>query len=217
MKVRVENNFYHPGLVFDAIDLAEASRFRYFWGDVENQFYWNLPVNGFDSRRELIDTISGGVGETLQGEWVGKPGEFRQRAFYLLWEQFQERFQVQAEPSSCYINLMTFAAEGFPHLDSTEPETTVITYLTRGWDIRWGGGTAFYTTSGSPETWGLNAEIGMTVKPAFNRVVAFDSRILHGVMPMSRTFLGARLTLMFKIPMAFEEIFGTEESNANEG
>jgi Rps23 Pro-64 3,4-dihydroxylase Tpa1-like proline 4-hydroxylase len=38
-----------------------------------------------------------------------------------------------------------------------------------------------------------------TVLPRRNRIVMFDSNIIHGVHPLSKSFKGLRTTLMFKL------------------
>jgi hypothetical protein len=205
VNVNVIDNFY-PVPVWDrAVALSEASRFRFFWQDIDGYFYWNLPIGGNDPHRSRITNASLALGEPINYE-DPIPSSFSQIAFQHLWEDFKNHFPtLDVHPYSVYANLHTFGTEGFPHQDSTEDSCTVITYLNRFWDVRWGGATAFYDKMGSFETedWPQQAEYKRVVVPKANRVIIFDSRIPHGVIPLSRIFTGARITLMYKIDVPY--------------
>ena len=90
-----------------------------------------------------------------------------------------------------YINGYCFGNDAAAHTDSINqkvPQKTAIIYLNDEWDINWGGETVIFE----------NDEIIKSVLPKEGRVFLFDSTLLHGARPLSKTFGGIRKVLVFK-------------------
>jgi hypothetical protein len=202
----VLNNFYPSDLLVKAIQCAAASRYRWGWGDVANAHYWNIPVAGRDGHEDRIRKVEKDIGESLNGEDKEPYRDFSQECFENLFNYFCQKGGGSFEFSQIYCNLHTFGAEGFPHIDNEEGGTTVINYLCYSWDIRWGGATAFYSDPCPSNREGIESDIEAAIIPKFNRVVIFDSRKLHGVIPLSKMFGGERVTMMFKLDMDFKDV-----------
>lgn len=124
---------------------------------------------------------------------------FASKNFERLWQQAKTILPEDSKLSRCYVNAHTFGVEDTIHIDDADLEhgLTVIVYLNLAWYPEWFGQTVFWNTRDRFEA---NAnDITMSVLPKANRVLVFDKNIPHCVAPLSRRFMGVRLTCMFKV------------------
>jgi Rps23 Pro-64 3,4-dihydroxylase Tpa1-like proline 4-hydroxylase len=118
-----------------------------------------------------------------------------------LWEKVKEHLPKNIKLHRAYINAHTYGVEDAIHQDDAEiPKgVTVIIYFCNDWYPEWFGQTIFFETIDKHRN-----EIVKSVLPKFNRVLIFDKNIPHCVSPLSRKFMGIRLTCMFKIELLDE-------------
>lgn len=89
-----------------------------------------------------------------------------------------------------YINHYTIATSTSRHVDSSEPDTyTILVFCNKFWESTWGGELAFYDDCKQSHTM-------IDYKPS--RVVLFDSRIQHKVMPLTLSAKKDRYTIAIK-------------------
>jgi len=150
-------------------------------------------------------------------QYYSNPSEltdvFSERSFAEAWKHVKTFLNVtDFDLESSYVNGLKFGMEAHPHFDSTDDKlTTVICYLTPSWNIHWGGETCFYDKSfevGNPKAFEVRnpaaevfyeAEITDCIVPRQNRIVVFNGNTMHAVKPLSKSFKGIRVTLMFKV------------------
>ena len=97
-----------------------------------------------------------------------------------------------------YINGYTYGTDGYAHLDDvwinrrfgedTLSETAVL-YLNDTWNIDWAGETVMFNNDG---------DITASVMPKYGRIFIFNSNILHGARPVSRSCTALRKVIVFK-------------------
>jgi hypothetical protein len=93
-----------------------------------------------------------------------------------------------------YANGHTFGQGGQPHRDDGREGTfTLLYYPMPEWRPEWEGETMWVDERG---------EVLTAVKPGANRAVFFDSRILHYGKAPSRSFIGLRVTIAYKLESA---------------
>lgn len=93
-----------------------------------------------------------------------------------------------------YANGHTYGLGGGLHRDDARPGTwTLLYYPMPEWRIEWEGETVWVNTAG---------EVIAAVRPAPNRAVIFDSRILHAGRAPSRVCGALRVTVAFKLEAA---------------
>lgn len=132
------------------------------------------------------DPTDGGVGDVSR---LPEP-------FNRLWEQVKPHVGENTELFKVYINAHTYGVEDNIHTDDDRiPKgKTVIVYLCNRWNPEWAGQTVFYNERDIFEK-----DIVYSCLPKYNRMVIFDKSIPHAVAPMSRRYMGLRLTCMFKV------------------
>lgn len=106
-----------------------------------------------------------------------------------VWEYIQSNHLPGTRLIRCYMNMMVFGTEGWPHVDSTRSDdVTFILYLVDDWKKEWGGETVTY----------LNEEIDAACLPKKNRAIIIDASQTHCARSVSRICDKPRVTLMFK-------------------
>lgn len=106
-----------------------------------------------------------------------------------IWQYVQSNHLPGARLIRCYMNLMVFGTEGWPHTDSErEDDVTFILYVVDDWKRAWGGETVTY----------IGDDIESAVLPKRNRAVIIKSNQFHCARSVSRICKKARITLMFK-------------------
>jgi len=115
-----------------------------------------------------------------------------------LWEKVKKELPTNIRLIRAYINAHTYGVEDAIHRDEAHIKNgfTVIIYLCNDWYPEWFGQTMFFESSDRH-----NNEIIQSVIPKFNRMLIFDKNIPHCVSPLSRKFVGIRLTCMFKVEL----------------
>jgi Rps23 Pro-64 3,4-dihydroxylase Tpa1-like proline 4-hydroxylase len=118
-----------------------------------------------------------------------------------LWEEIQKHLPANIRLHRGYINAHTYGVEDAIHVDDGDIKKglTVIVYLCNDWYPEWFGQTMFFESIDKHKN-----EITKSVLPKFNRALIFDKNIPHCVSPLSRKFLGVRLTCMFKVELLDE-------------
>ena len=116
--------------------------------------------------------------------------------FDKLWEQVKPHVGENIEMYRAYVNAHTYGSEDNIHTDDdgVSKGKTVIVYLCNRWNPEWSGQTVFYNERDI-----LEKDIVYSCLPKYNRVVIFDKTIPHAVAPISRRYMGLRLTCMFKV------------------
>lgn len=122
--------------------------------------------------------------------------EFTNKHLQALWEEIKQHLPKNIYLHRGYINAHTYGVEDAIHIDDPEIQNglTVIVYLCSGWYPEWFGQTMFFETVNKQ-----NNEIIQSVLPKYNRFIVFNKDIPHCVSPLSRKFIGIRLTCMFKV------------------
>jgi len=115
-----------------------------------------------------------------------------------LWEEIKKHLPKNIKLHRAYVNAHTYGIEDAIHQDDPEftKGITVIIYLCNDWYPEWFGQTLFFESIDRHHN-----EIVKSVLPKFNRVLVFDKNIPHSVSPLSRKFMGVRLTCMFKVEL----------------
>jgi Rps23 Pro-64 3,4-dihydroxylase Tpa1-like proline 4-hydroxylase len=113
-----------------------------------------------------------------------------------LWKKVKKELPTNIRLIRSYINAHTYGVEDAIHTDEIHIKKglTVIIYLCNNWYPEWFGQTIFFESLDKH-----NNEIVQSVIPKFNRMLIFDKNIPHCVSPLSRKFVGVRLTCMFKV------------------
>jgi Rps23 Pro-64 3,4-dihydroxylase Tpa1-like proline 4-hydroxylase len=89
-----------------------------------------------------------------------------------------------------YFNAHTYGTDGSIHQDSKEKtDLTVVHYVTRDWDIEWGGETVVLDE---------NKDIALSVLPRRNRLLTFPSCLEHGPRALTKSFNKLRIVLVAK-------------------
>ncbi|WP_160292159.1 FlmC family 2OG-Fe(II) oxygenase [Pedobacter lusitanus] len=112
---------------------------------------------------------------------------FAQKAAFLI-ERFYADHQYQMRRA--YINLSNYGDVEFPHSDCREDENdlTVVYYVNKFWDYRWGGETIFYE----------NHESKRCVLPKPGRFLIFPGAVEHLGSISTRICTESRLTMAIK-------------------
>ena len=189
MDIHVIDGFYNCTNLNEAIE----SSFFYDWAfnrqDLTDEIYWTVHVHG----------VAYNLSYTIKDDF----NKFKK--IQILWNYFSNKFNVPIENlDSCYLNGITHGLEAYPHHDApSDGHTTVILYLCENWNVYWGGETAFFdkefVKNNPAHDVFYSADIIKSVLPKYNRMVLFDSHIMHAVRPISKSFKGLRKTLMFKL------------------
>jgi len=145
-----------------------------------------------------------GAGDTSYGfkyNWLFLKSDqifIENKKLNFLWEEIKKHLPQNIKLHRAYINAHTYGVEDAIHQDDLEfaKGITVIVYLCNDWYPEWFGQTLFFETIDKHYN-----EIVKSVLPKFNRVLIFDKNIPHCVSPLSRKFMGIRLTCMFKVKL----------------
>jgi len=185
----VIDNFFHEDLINAVILEANEQDWRFIRGDSNQDLYWTRFIFG------ITHFKNSNVLEKFASKNVEK-----------CWEFFKSKTNCGLDDNnlySVYFNGMTHGIEAHAHVDNFEENhTTVIIYVCSNWNSHWGGETAFFNgeySENPADNIYYSHDIVKSVCPKYNRIVLFDSKIVHAVRPISKSFKGLRATLMFKI------------------
>lgn len=119
-----------------------------------------------------------------------------------IWNEIQKQIGKKCLIRA-YINAYTFGTDAYFHKDDdklhdgkTVVSKTAIVYLNNEWNPDWGGETTIL---------GDDKEIEYSVFPKKNRVLFFDSQLVHSARPLSRSCPILRAVLVFKMADKIEE------------
>ena len=105
---------------------------------------------------------------------------------------------IKYEHARSYINLGIVSDVNRIHNDNKTDNKTVLYYANRDWDPSWGGQTLFLDSSAK--------DVIKTVTPRPGRIVIFDGRIPHNVLPMNgRAVPSYRFTVALKFELKNNE------------
>lgn len=191
----VLDNFYPQSL----IDPIVLNSFSYEWqfgrSDTNNDLYWTIPVYGNHYVLEKNKIVSKYYLDCFKYKEVEK-----------CWDFFKSKMGCGLSDDNlitAYFNGITYGVEAHAHVDSfKENYTTAIIYVCENWNSHWGGETVFFDgkfVNNPADDIFYSHDIIKSVLPKYNRVLLFDSRIIHSVRPLSKSFKNLRKTLMFKI------------------
>lgn len=187
--MKVYNSFFPKEWVDIANELIDNTGFRFGWKANNSTTYdnghWNLKIASQPNKYSRVD--------------VSKTENFeKNEVFAAMWEDIQKEIG-RRKLVRCYANGYTYGTDGFAHRDDftlykacpeyLKTSETLILYLNEKWHYDWAGETVFYSSDG---------EINYSLLPAFNRLVSFDSTILHAARPVSRACPVLRKVLVFK-------------------
>jgi len=189
LNIEVIDNFYDCTNLKTVITKSFLYDWKFGRKDTIDDRYWSIHVYGllYDESQLEVDNRN----------------KFKE--IQTLWDEFSKKFNVPIENlEACYLNGITHGLEAFAHEDTIENgHTTVILYLCGNWNLHWGGETVFFdkefVANNPAHDVFYNADITKSVLPKYNRMVLFDSHIMHAVRPISKSFKGLRITLMFKL------------------
>ncbi len=191
MNIHIIDGFYNNINLNTLLENSSEYTWKFSRKDTADDLYWTVYVYG---KTYDVDNPQ------LKVDYRNKFQEIE-----ILWSEFSNKFNVPFENlDSCYLNGITHGLEAFAHTDSySYTDTTVILYLCEDWNLHWGGETVFFDQefvkdNPAHEVF-YKANIVKSVLPRYNRVVIFDSHIMHAVRPISKSFKGLRKTLMFKL------------------
>ena len=190
MEIAVIDNFFPDELAGSLLNEVDDYAWKFTRSDNVEDVYWTKQVYGVDY---LANRLAPSFLKYFTEPTVQK-----------LWEYFSSKFNVSTERlESCYLNLLTHGVEAHQHIDAAEDEAiTVICYVCKNWNSYWSGATNFYDgkfINNPADNLFYSNEICKSVLPRNNRIVVFRSNIIHSVTPLSKSFKGQRITLMFKI------------------
>jgi hypothetical protein len=190
MEVSVIDNFFPVDLINKITIESDNYTWAFNRGDGNEDIYWTKEIYGYnlsktESRSRFLD-------------------QFTEPTIKEAWEFIKNKYKMTDQNLlSVYLNGLTNGIEAHQHIDSNDPNSvTVICYLCDNWNSHWSGATSFYTghfSNNPADAVFYTNDIEKTVLPRYNRVVFFNSKIIHGVHPISKTFKGLRKTLMFKL------------------
>ena len=116
---------------------------------------------------------------------------------------------IKYEHARSYINLGIVSDVNKIHNDNKTDNKTVLYYANRDWDPSWGGQTLFLDSSAK--------EVIKTITPRPGRIVIFDGRIPHNVLPMNvRSVPSYRFTVALKFELKNNEPQKTEKLTKSE-
>lgn len=188
MDIHVIDEFYNATDLDTAIESSRFYKWEFARKDLIEDIYWTVHIYG-----QIYEFAKN------ENNW----NKFKK--IQILWNSFFDKFNVSIKDlESCYLNGLTYGVEAFPHEDSLSTgSTTVILYLCENWNLYWGGQTVFFdqefVANNPSHDMFYNADVIKSVLPKYNRMVLFDSHIMHAVTPLSKSFKGLRKTLMFKL------------------
>ena len=196
MKIHVVDNFFPVELVNRLLTESHNYEWSFCREDNLQDIYWTKFVYGNEFKLKNNRVID----------------KFTEPTIEEAWDYFSNKFNISKDKLlSVYLNGLTYGVEAHQHTDSDYKEDiTVICYLCENWNSHWAGATNFYdgefVTNPAAPVFYAN-EINKSVLPKYNRIVFFDSNIIHGVTPLSKSFKGLRKTLMFKLEhVSYEEL-----------
>lgn len=153
------------------------------------------------ARRDGTSFLHKHFGGRRQGAEVPRSCEDELAAFPIIreaWLSVKDRVFQGRTLVRCYANGMTYGMDGTVHTDASRPGSyTLVYYPHPSWSPNWGGETLFYSQDES--------RLIAAAYPAPNSAVLFDGRIPHRASGVSRTYVGVRITLMFKIENVVDE------------
>ena len=190
MDIKVIDNFFPDGLANRLLVESEEYSWDFNRTDSNQDVYWTKFIFGdnFAVVKNKLNFLE----------------KFTEPTVEEAWNFFSNKFNVPKENLySVYFNGLTHGVEAHLHVDSsTSDEITVICYVCHSWNSFWSGATSFYDGEFSDDPTNkvfYTQDVQKTVLPKYNRIVIFDSSIIHSVHPISKSFKGLRTTLMFKI------------------
>ncbi len=201
MEVTVVDNFFPVNLIDGVIKEANNYSWNFIRIDSNEDIYWTKNVYGDNFNYESTEFLN----------------QFTESSILELWRFIANKYNISdSNLRSVYLNGLTNGVEAHQHIDANNPnEVTIICYLCENWNSYWGGETSFYSGQFShnpADPVFYTHEIEKTVIPRRNRIVIFNSQIIHGVHPISKTFKGLRKTLMFKIKnLRYEQVIKNED------
>jgi hypothetical protein len=206
LNIEIIDNFYNYKNLNETLICSTDYYWKLFRKDTIDDLYWTIHVYGdtYDPDNPKLKIDNRNKFQEVQ----------------TLWNEFSNKFNVPLENlESCYLNGITHGLEAFAHTDSVKDgNTTVILYLCEDWNLHWGGETVFFDqefvkNNPAHEVF-YNANIIKSILPKYNRVVLFDSHIMHAVRPISKSFKGLRKTLMFKLKnISVQQLMGNYKCN----
>ena len=179
--IKVVDNVLDDDLTKRVYELSCSLPFKFGWSDGHYDSYWNHNIFGSHKGYPSINEIENPIYQEVN-------------------EVIKQKFGIDTNADRIYINCINYGSESHPHIDCVSG-TTFIFYLCPMWNVHWGGETAFFTGEFNEDFMHpvfYETEIIKSVLPKRNRVVIFDGNIMHSVRPLSKTFKGNRLTLMYK-------------------
>lgn len=185
----VLDNFFPKDLIDSLIFESYDYKWNFSKADLKNDLYWTNFIFGKNYNNK-------------ETEYCG----FRSKKAEECWEFFKNKVNcgiTNNNLESLYFNGLTYGLEAHAHKDSDQDDyVTVITYVCESWNSYWGGETVFFSgdfVDNPADKVFYEHEIIKTVIPRYNRVVIFQSKMVHCVRPVTKSFKGLRKTMMFKI------------------
>ena len=151
--------------------------------------HWNSVITSSeDGENWLHSGWSGDFAEPFR-HWCKYPS--MEGIYSQIWDFIEPDLDLRGlVPQRVIVNAYNHGDSSWLHRDSElQDHYTVILYLNNDWDWNWGGETIVITDGG---------DIIMSVFPTPGRVIAFDSRLLHGPRPVSREAPLPRLGVTFQ-------------------
>jgi hypothetical protein len=188
MNLTVIDNFFPEEIISTLLEEVNGYHWKFTRMDGNQDIYWTRQVYGVDY------LINGAI----------NTDKFTDTTVEKCWDYFRNKFNIKHEQlESCYLNSLTYGIEAHQHTDSVSDDAvTVICYVCHSWNSHWSGETSFYSgefVQNPSDNLFYKHDVLKTVLPRRNRIVMFDSNIIHGVHPLSKSFKGLRTTLMFKL------------------
>lgn len=195
MEITVRDDFFPVDLLNKLLKESDEYSWMFRRGDGNQDIYWTKFVYGSMFDRKTDKFIP----------------EFTEPTIKEAWNYFANKYNLNdSHLLSVYLNGLTNGIEAHQHIDAdNQNEMTVICYLCENWNSHWSGETSFYSGIFSRDPTNpvfYTHEVEKTVLPRYNRIVIFNSSIIHGVHPISKTYKGLRKTLMFKIKGNYKDI-----------
>lgn len=188
MEITTTDNFFPVDFYNKILEESISYAWNFFRVDCDHDKYWTKTVYGNNFSKENPKFLDNFTEPTIEKAW----------------QYFSDKFNVSKDKLyGVYLNALHSGLEAYPHIDANKSNyVTVICYLCENWNAYWSGATNFYTGVFSENPADIvfyTNEIQKSVLPKYNRIVIFNSNIIHGVTPVSKSFKGLRKTLMFKL------------------
>lgn len=173
---------------------------RYFVAEKEIRVYDNLIdnntiewLNGFCLASNYTpDHKSNNLNTLLDSRFVCNLNEydFKNAKLDIICNNLSRDFNEKIHVGNAYINHYPLMASVSQHCDtSNEGTITVLIFCNKFWDKQWGGEIVFYNDHGNDHTM-------FDYVPG--RIIAFDGRISHKVLPLNRNAQADRYTMAIK-------------------